>query len=125
MKKVVILDYATLLQNNDISLECFEKFFEVRKYPLTPDEKAIERIGDAEIVLCNKVKITREVMEKCPNIEYIGLFATGYNNIDTECAGEKGIAVCNAGSYSTEAVSQHTFALILRCCCWAALVADG
>lgn len=113
MKKVVILDYATLLQNNDISLECFEKFFEVRKYPLTPDEKAIERIGDAEIVLCNKVKITREVMEKCPNIEYIGLFATGYNNIDTECAGEKGIAVCNAGSYSTEAVSQHTFALIL------------
>lgn len=113
MKKVVILDYATLLQNNDISLECFEKFFEVRKYPLTPDEKAIERIGDAEIVLCNKVKITREVMEKCPNIEYIGLFATGYNNIDTECAKEKGIAVCNAGSYSTEAVSQHTFALIL------------
>lgn len=113
MKKVVILDYATLLQNNDISLECFEKFFEVRKYPLTPDEKAIERIGDAEIVLCNKVKITREVMEKCPNIEYIGLFATGYNNIDTECAREKGIAVCNAGSYSTEAVSQHTFALIL------------
>ena len=113
MKKVVILDYATLLQNNDISLECFEKFFEVMKYPLTPDEKAIERIGDAEIVLCNKVKITREVMEKCPNIEYIGLFATGYNNIDTECAKEKGIAVCNAGSYSTEAVSQHTFALIL------------
>ena len=113
MKKVVILDYATLLQNNDISLECFEKFFEVRKYPLTPDEKAIERIGDAEIVLCNKVKITREVMEKCPNIEYIGLFATGYNNIDIECAKEKGIAVCNAGSYSTEAVSQHTFALIL------------
>ena len=113
MKKVVILDYATLLQNNDISLECFEKFFEVRKYPLTPDEKAIERIGDAEIVLCNKVKITREVMEKCPNIEYIGLFATGYNNIDTECAKEKSIAVCNAGSYSTEAVSQHTFALIL------------
>lgn len=113
MKKVVILDYATLLQNNDISLECFEKFFEVRKYPLTLDEKAIERIGDAEIVLCNKVKITREVMEKCPNIEYIGLFATGYNNIDTECAKEKGIAVCNAGSYSTEAVSQHTFALIL------------
>lgn len=113
MKKVVILDYATLLQNNDISLECFEKFFEVRKYPLTPDEKAIERIGDAEIVLCNKVKITREVMEKCPDIEYIGLFATGYNNIDIECAKEKGIAVCNAGSYSTEAVSQHTFALIL------------
>ncbi len=113
MKKVVILDYATLLQNNDISLECFEKFFEVRKYPLTLDEKAIERIGDAEIVLCNKVKITREVMEKCPNIEYIGLFATGYNNIDIECAREKGIAVCNAGSYSTEAVSQHTFALIL------------
>ena len=113
MKKVVILDYATLLQNNDISLECFEKFFEVMKYHLTPDEKAIERIGDAEIVLCNKVKITREVMEKCPNIEYIGLFATGYNNIDTECAKEKGIAVCNAGSYSTEAVSQHTFALIL------------
>ena len=57
--------------------------------------------------------ITPEVMDACPNIKYIGLFATGYNNVDVEYAAKKGIAVCNAGQYSTNAVAQQVFAYIL------------
>ncbi len=111
--KIVITDWKTVVNNNDISDECFKKYGEVQTYQLTPPELLIERIKDADAVLCNKVVITSEIIEKCPNLKYIGLFATGYNNIDIKKASEKGIAVCNAGSYSTDAVAQHTFAHIL------------
>ncbi len=111
--KIVIPDWSTVVYNNDISDECFRKYGDVQTYSLTPQEILAERIGDADAVLCNKVLITSEIMDKCPNLKYIGLFATGYNNIDIKKASEKGITVCNAGSYSTDAVAQHTFAHIL------------
>lgn len=110
--KICILDWTTVT-SGDIDSGIFSRFGEVSCYPLTDNERAAEYIGDAEIVLCNKVLITREVMDKCPEIKYIGLFATGYNNIDINAAAEKGIAVCNAGEYSTNAVAQQTFAYIL------------
>ena len=53
-------------------------------------------------------------MDACKNLKYIGLFATGFNTIDVKYAARKGITVCNAGSYSTSAVAQHTLALILN-----------
>lgn len=111
--KICILDWTTVT-SGDIDSDIFSQFGKVRCYPLTDNEKAAEYIGDADMVLCNKVLITREVMEKCPNIKYIGLFATGYNNIDLKAAAEKGITVCNAGEYSTNAVAQQTFAYILE-----------
>lgn len=111
--KICILDWTTVT-SGDIDSDIFSQFGKVRCYPLTDNEKAAEYIGDADMVLCNKVLITREVMEKCPNIKYIGLFATGYNNIDIRAAAEKGITVCNAGEYSTNAVAQQTFAYILE-----------
>lgn len=111
--KICILDWTTVT-SGDIDSDIFSEFGEVRCYPLTDNEKAAEYIADADMVLCNKVLITREVMEKCPNIKYIGLFATGYNNVDVKAAKEKGITVCNAGEYSTNAVAQHTFAYILE-----------
>lgn len=111
--KICILDWTTVT-SGDIDSDIFSQFGKVRCYPLTDNEKAAEYIGDADMVLCNKVLITREVMEKCPNIKYIGLFATGYNNIDIKAAAEKGITVCNAGEYSTNAVAQQTFAYILE-----------
>lgn len=111
--KICILDWTTVT-SGDIDADIFSQFGKVRCYPLTDNEKAAEYIGDADMVLCNKVLITREVMEKCPNIKYIGLFATGYNNIDLKAAAEKGITVCNAGEYSTNAVAQQTFAYILE-----------
>ncbi|MCD8187387.1 MAG: D-2-hydroxyacid dehydrogenase [Ruminococcus sp.] len=111
--KIVVLDWKTMTMNGDLSPDVLRQFGETAVYPLTKAEEAAERIGDAEIVLCNKVPITEEVMQKCPNLRYIGLFATGYNNIDVEFAAEKNITVCNAGQYSTNAVAQHVFAFIL------------
>ncbi|MCD7811324.1 MAG: D-2-hydroxyacid dehydrogenase [Ruminococcus sp.] len=111
--KIVVLDWKTMTMNGDLSPDVLRQFGETTVYPLTKAEEAAERIGDAEIVLCNKVPITEEVMQRCPNLRYIGLFATGYNNIDVEFAAEKNITVCNAGQYSTNAVAQHVFAFIL------------
>ncbi|MDE5946797.1 MAG: D-2-hydroxyacid dehydrogenase [Oscillospiraceae bacterium] len=112
--KIVILDWKTMTWNNELSSDVFKKFGDVECYDFTSPELAAGRIGDSEIVLCNKVQITREIIDKCPNMKYIGLFATGYNNIDIEYASEKNIMVCNAGEYSTMAVAQHTFAMILE-----------
>ncbi len=64
--------------------------------------------------MTSKCHVTREIMEVCPNIKYIGSMATGYNNIDVQAATEMGIAVTNIPSYATDAVAQHTFALMLE-----------
>ena len=114
--KIVILDWSTMCSGNDLSPDIFREFGEVSAYSLTSPEEVVPRINDAEIVLCNKVVITKEIMDSCPNLRYIGLFATGFNNIDTAYAAEKGITVCNAGQYSTNAVAQQVFAYILDYC---------
>ncbi|MBQ1464390.1 MAG: D-2-hydroxyacid dehydrogenase [Ruminococcus sp.] len=111
--KIAVLDWHTVSVNGDIPVSELESFGEVNIIPFTKAHETAENIGDAEVVLCNKVLITPEVMDKCPNIRYIGLFATGYNNVDTAYAAEKGITVCNAGQYSTNAVAQQVFAYIL------------
>ena len=111
--KIAVLDWYTVNISGDIPTTQLEELGEVKIIPLTKPEETAANIGDADIVLCNKVLITREVMDACPNIKYIGLFATGFNNVDTGYAAQKGIAVCNAGQYSTNAVAQQTFAYIL------------
>lgn len=111
--KIAVLDWSTLAYDNDISPEGIKALGDVRFFPLTKPEDTVKSIGDAEAVLCNKVLITRDVIDACPNLRYIGLFATGYNNVDVKYAAEKGITVCNAGQYSTNAVAQQTFAYIL------------
>lgn len=110
--KISVLDWSTV-STGDISQDEIFSPGEINFYPLTSPEKTAERIGDSDIVLCNKVLITEDIMEKCKNLRYIGLFATGYNNIDIPAAKKHNITVCNAGGYSTDAVAQHTFALIL------------
>ncbi len=114
--KIVIPDGDTLAipEMQQQIQKLFSKFGEVICNGTTKPEEVIQKIGDAEIVLCNKTPITREVMNQCPNLKYIGLFATGYNNIDIPASREKHIVVCNAGAYSTHAVAQHTFALLLN-----------
>ena len=111
--KIVMLE-QNAINNNDISFSEFHKLGDFKAYGVTPKDKVIEYIGDAEVVLCNKTLITREVMLACPNLKYIGECATGYNNIDIEAANELGIVVSNAGQYSTNAVAQHVFAFILN-----------
>lgn len=114
MKKLVITDWNTLSMTDDLSTAALQELADVTAYPLTAPEEAAARIGDAELLLCNKTPITAAVLDACPNLKYIGVMATGYNNIDLKAAAQHGITVCNAGSYSTMAVAQHTFALMLH-----------
>ena len=111
--KIAVLDWYTVNISGDIPTTQLEELGDVKIIPLTKPEETAANIGDADIVLCNKVLITKEVMDACPNIKYVGLFATGFNNVDIDYAAKKGIAVCNAGQYSTNAVAQQTFAYIL------------
>ena len=110
--KIVITDASTVT-NGDIDLKVFEQFGEVVIYDVTDTNQVSERVKDADMIICNKTLLNRDNLKDAKNLKYIGLFATGYNNIDLEYTNEAGITVCNAPGYSTEAVAQHTFAFIL------------
>lgn len=111
--KIVLTDAKTVTQG-DLSLEPLREFGELDINQLTPYGKIAEKIKDADIVLCNKTPLNPETLRLAKNLKLILLWATGYNNIDTDYCDSHGITVCNAGSYSTNAVAQHTFALILE-----------
>lgn len=114
--KIVILD-GNALNPGDLSWDPIREFGEVTVYPRTESlEDTIQRIGDSEIVLINKVPITEEVFAACPNIKLICVQATGYNVVDCEAAKRRRIPVCNVPSYSTAAVAQFTMALLLEVC---------
>ncbi len=113
MMRIVILDAQTVT-NGDVSLEPIQECGELVIFPNTAYEDIADRIADADAVLCNKSVLDSHSLRKAKRLRYIGLFATGYNNIDTVYAREHGITVCNAGGYSSNAVAQHTFALILE-----------
>ena len=110
--KSVFLDCG-IVNPGDISWEEIEKHGEFRFYKNTPEDKIVERIGDAEAVFIDSLPVTREVMEKCPNLKFVGAAATGFNNIDLDAAEELGIAVANVPAYSTDAVAQHAISLLL------------
>ncbi len=115
--KIVILDGFT--ENpGDLSWDGFRNLGELTVYDRTPDDfdTIVKRIGNNQAVIVNKVKITKEILDACPNIEYIGVLATGFNVVDTVAAAERGIPVCNVPTYGTAAVAPVTFALILECC---------
>lgn len=110
--RIVVTDAATVV-GGGVDLDFLSAFGEVTAYDLTPNDLLIPRLQGADAVICNKTRITAAVMAACPTVKYIGLFATGYNNIDTDYAAAHGVTVCNVPGYSTEAVAQHTFAFIL------------
>ena len=110
--RIVVLDAATVV-GHGVDLAFLKEFGEVVEYDLTAPEEMIPRLQGADAVICNKVRITAEVMAACSTLKYVGLFATGYNNIDVDYAAAHGVTVCNVPGYSTEAVAQHTFAFIL------------
>lgn len=110
--KIVVLDGYTLFPG-DLDMQPLNALGEVVFYDRTPQELVAQRIGDAPVVLTNKAKITEEVMRQCPNLRYIGVLATGYNVVDIEAACAREIVVTNVPAYSTQAVAQHTMALLL------------
>ena len=111
--KIVLTDAQTVLDNL-VDASTLRELGEVIEYGLLKYEEVAEKIADADIVICNKTQLDSYTLRLAKNLKYIGLFATGYNNIDIDYCRENNIAVCNAGSYSTNAVAQHTFALILE-----------
>lgn len=114
--KIVILD-GHALNPGDLSWDCFKAFGELSYYDRTLTEaETIERIGDADIILLNKVAITENVLASCPNLKLICVLATGYNVVDCNAAARRGIPVCNVPGYGTAAVAQFTFALLLELC---------
>lgn len=116
--KIVVLDGYT--ENpGDLSWSELEKLGSVTAYDRTAYAESpliAERIGDAEIVVMNKTPISRETIDKCPNIKLIAVLATGYNVVDYNYAREKGIPVVNVPTYGTASVSQFSIALLLEIC---------
>ena len=110
--KIVVLDGHTL-NPGDLSWEPLEQFGKVKVYPRTP-KLVVERAQGAEVLLTNKTAIDRDCLEQLPQLQYIGVTATGYNIVDVATAKERSITVTNIPGYGTESVAQHTFALILE-----------
>ncbi len=109
--KIVVLDGYTL-NPGDNPWTSVEQLGELTVYDRTPREKVVERARDAEIVLTNKTPITREAIAELPNLQYIGVLATGYDIVDTAAARERGIPVSNVPVYGTDSVAEYVFALI-------------
>lgn len=113
--KIVVLDGYTL-NPADMSWEGLQQLGELIVYDRTSLELTVERIGDAEIILTNKVVLSKEILQRTPSVKYIGVTATGYNVVDIVAAKELGIIVTNVPAYSTDSVAQLTFAFILELC---------
>ncbi len=111
--KLLLTDCATLTYNNDLDLTALEGFGKLIKYENITRTELLKEVADADIILCNKTIIDKEVFKKARRLKYIGLFATGFNNIDIGEAKSRNIPVCNAGSYSTNAVVQQVMGYIL------------
>ena len=114
MKSVVLDGYCE--NPGDLSWAGFEALGEFVCYDRTPADQIAARIGDADAVIVNKTPISRETMNACPYLRYIGVLATGYNVVDTDAASEKGIAVTNIPTYGTDSVAQFAFAMLLEIC---------
>ncbi|HEV7165869.1 MAG TPA: D-2-hydroxyacid dehydrogenase [Gammaproteobacteria bacterium] len=112
--KGVFLDLDTVGFQGDVKLRALEKVLSIlRVFGVTPAEKVVENVSDAEVVILNKVKLTAEAIKRFPSVRLICVAATGVNNVDLAAAWEKGIGVSNVPAYSTMAMAQHVFALLL------------
>jgi glycerate dehydrogenase len=110
----VFLDYATVSFDGDLdprSLLAALPGLELRDH--TPQEDIPARVAGCEVVLVNKLRLTREIIEASPSLRLVALAATGTNNVDLVAAGERGVAVCNLHDYCTASVVQHVFAALL------------
>lgn len=111
--QIVLLDgYAS--NPGDLTWEPLKEMGEVTVYDRTQPSEVVERAHDAEIIVTNKVTLTRQTLEQLPNLRLICVLATGYNTIDILAARDLGITVCNVPAYSTDSVAQMVFAQILN-----------
>lgn len=111
--RLTVLDGFTV-NPGDLSWSELESFGDVTIYDRTAPEEVYDRIKDSDFVLTNKVVIDRAMMERCPELRYIGVLATGTNVVDLKAARELDIAVTNIPAYSTDSVAQAVWALLLE-----------
>ena len=108
--KIVSVDTQTVSYGD---IERIEALGDVKFYGVLTPEELAEAAKDADVLLVNKAEVTRALVEKCPRLRYVGTYSTGYNNVDVAALRERGIVACNVPGYSTDAVCQHVFALLL------------
>ncbi len=117
------------LDYGDVEFSAFERLGEVKYFGELSAGELYATAADCDALIINKIAVDENLLTACPNIKYVGLFSTGYNLIDLAACKKHGVTVCNAPDYSTGAVSQHTFALLLSFYGaineYAASVADG
>ena len=113
MEKIIILD-GYVANSGDLSWEPLRELGELTVYDHTAPEEVTERAAEATAIYTNKVLITDDVMEALPELKFIGVLATGYNNVDIDAAHRRGITVCNVPAYSTDSVAQLVFAHLLH-----------
>ena len=113
MEKIIILD-GYVANSGDLSWEPLRELGELTVYDRTAPEEVTERAAEATAIYTNKVLITDDVMEALPELKFIGVLATGYNNVDIDAAHRRGITVCNVPAYSTDSVAQLVFAHLLH-----------
>ena len=110
--KAVFLDYATM--GPDLDLEPLRFLFSALTiYDETDDDQVAERVQSADFVFTNKIHLTEELVRTANKLKFIGLTATGTDNIDLSSAGQLGVAVCNIRAYCTQSVVEHVFGTLL------------
>lgn len=111
--KIVILDSYSI-NPGDLSWDPLKAFGNLYIYDRTSPEEVLERVTDADVIFVSKVKITDRIIANCKNLKFIGVTATGFDNIDLDSAKNHNVAVANVPAYSSDAVAQHTFSFILE-----------
>ena len=109
--KITVLDRASM--GTDLSFSSLEQLGNVEIFEATTNDQIYERCAESDVLVFNKVKITRDLMQKCRNLKLLCVFATGYDNIDIAAARDFGIAACNVPAYSTDSVTLCTIANVL------------
>ena len=109
--KISILERDSL--GIDVDMSAIDQLGDVTVYAATTVENAVEHIGDADIIIANKLPLNEQTLKEAKNLKFIAQTATGTNNVDFFYTNARGIGVANVPSYSTDSVAQHTFALLL------------
>ena len=115
MKAVILESYV--MEEGDLDWSGVKALVpDTTSYVRTAYEEIAPRIGDADIVLLNKCRMDEEILQQCPNLKWVGIIATGTDNLDLEACRRHGVAVANVPGYSTYSVAQMTFSLLLAIC---------
>ena len=109
--KISILERDSL--GIDVDMSEIDRLGEVTVYAATTADNAVEHIGDADIIIANKLPLNEQTLKEAKNLKFVAQTATGTNNVDFAYTNARGIGVANVPSYSTDSVAQHTFSLLL------------